>query len=106
MTPEQMAELRKRVQGGECDPMLKRCLEEIERLRTEGVPGVMHDVDKSFYKLVVSERDAERHLNDQRKLEIHLLKDEVEHLKKHTECELGSDCPCYQQGYEASSEAG
>ena len=30
---------------------------EIARLRSEGVPGVMHEVDKSFYDLAIAERN-------------------------------------------------
>jgi hypothetical protein len=38
-------------------PELERRDAEIERLRREGSPGVMHDVDKSFHDLAVKERD-------------------------------------------------
>jgi hypothetical protein len=31
--------------------------EEIERLRHEGTPGVMHEVDRAFYDLTVAQRD-------------------------------------------------
>ena len=31
--------------------------DEVERLRAEGTPGVMHAVDKAFYDLTVKERD-------------------------------------------------
>ena len=31
---------------------------EIERLRTEGSPGVMHATDKAFYDLTIKQRDA------------------------------------------------
>jgi hypothetical protein len=33
---------------------------EIARLRSEGVPGVMHEVDKSFYDLAIAERNFAR----------------------------------------------
>jgi hypothetical protein len=36
-------------------------LAEVERLKREGTPGVMHAVDKAFYDLTVKERNAERH---------------------------------------------
>lgn len=35
-------------------------LAEVERLRAEGAPGVMHAVDKSFHDLAIKERDYER----------------------------------------------
>jgi hypothetical protein len=34
---------------------------EVERLKREGTPGVMHEVDAAFYRLTVDERNAERH---------------------------------------------
>lgn len=37
---------------------------EIERLNREGVPGVMHAVDRAFYELAVNERDYERQRYD------------------------------------------
>jgi hypothetical protein len=33
---------------------------EITRLRAEGVPGVMHEVDRAFYDLVIAERNYHR----------------------------------------------
>lgn len=37
-----------------------RLAAENEQLRREGVPGVMHEVDKSFHKLAIQERDYAR----------------------------------------------
>ena len=31
---------------------------EVVRLKKEGTPGVMHEVDTAFYRLVVKERDT------------------------------------------------
>jgi hypothetical protein len=39
---------------------LDRARAEIERLKREGVPGVMHEVDQSFYDLAVKERNYAR----------------------------------------------
>jgi hypothetical protein len=33
---------------------------EITRLRAEGVPGVMHEIDRAFYDLVTAERNYHR----------------------------------------------
>jgi hypothetical protein len=33
---------------------------EIARLRSEGVPGVMHEADKAFYDLTIAERNFAR----------------------------------------------
>jgi len=45
-------------------PHLRRQLAErdaeIARLRKEGVPGVMHEVDRGFYDLAIQERDYAR----------------------------------------------
>ncbi len=30
---------------------------EVERLKREGTPGVMHEVDRAFYDLAIKERD-------------------------------------------------
>ena len=59
MNEEQMAELKKRVLGGECDPMLRLCLKEIERLRLHVSCDLGSDCP---------------------------------------DCDLGSDCPCYITG--------
>lgn len=40
---------------------------EVERLRREGSPGVMHKTDRAFYDLTVTERDYERRRVDQLK---------------------------------------
>lgn len=33
-------------------------LDEVDRLETQGTPGVMHEVDKAFYNLTVQQRNA------------------------------------------------
>lgn len=43
---------------------------EIDRLRRDGVPGVMHSVDQSFYNLAIKERDAAWAKIEQLKTEI------------------------------------
>jgi hypothetical protein len=42
-------------------PGVHALCDEVERLRREGSPGVMHEVDRAFYELTVKERDYERH---------------------------------------------
>lgn len=57
---------------------------EIERLRREGSPGVLHEVDQAFYDLTVKERDAARAEVEGLRREI-ALKNEgyaVEHTKR------------------------
>lgn len=39
---------------------IQQLISDLERLKTEGSPGVMHEVDRAFYRLVVKERDAAR----------------------------------------------
>ena len=51
---------------------------EVERLKTEGTPGVMHEVDRAFYKLTVKERDAERHKVDALTAELQAWRDECD----------------------------
>jgi chromosome segregation ATPase len=53
---------------------------EIARLKREGVPGVMHAVDKAFYDLTVTERDYERQTVDALKQEIARLRDALAYL--------------------------
>jgi hypothetical protein len=47
---------------------------EIERLKIEGVPGVMHEIDKAFYDLTVTERDYERTERDHERRKVDALR--------------------------------
>lgn len=49
-------------------------MSEIDRLKEEGSPGVMHEVDRALYDLVVKERDFER-------LRVDDLKEEIRQLR-------------------------
>jgi hypothetical protein len=49
----------------ETDPDIGVLIAEVERLRREGSPGVMHKMDRAFYDLTVKERDHERRRVDQ-----------------------------------------
>lgn len=59
------------------EPRLKK---ELLRVAKEGTPGVMHDVDKSFYKLAIKERDAERHRVNRLTAEVKELKDKIKEM--------------------------
>jgi hypothetical protein len=47
---------------------------EVERLKREGTPGVMHEVDKAFYDLALKERDFYSELAGRRLAEIIALR--------------------------------
>jgi hypothetical protein len=49
----------------ELDPDIGVLIAEVDRLRREGSPGVMHKMDRAFYDLTVKERDYERRRVDQ-----------------------------------------
>lgn len=53
---------------------------EITRLRREGVPGVMHEIDKAFHKLAIQERDYARTQVANRDAEIGRLQARAEAL--------------------------
>jgi hypothetical protein len=59
---------------------IERLEAEIDRLKREGTPGVMHEVDKAFYDLTVTERDHERQTVDALKQEIARLRDALAYL--------------------------
>lgn len=48
--------------------------EKLDRLRCEGVPGVMHEVDKAFYDLAITERNFARFQVANREAEIAQLR--------------------------------
>jgi hypothetical protein len=54
------------------EPVCPRC--EIDLLKTVGSPGVMHDIDRGFYELVIKERDLERARNDRLTAEAQVLR--------------------------------
>lgn len=58
------ANVRPKALRASLDKEVEKLKQEIVRLAKEGTPGVMHEVDKSFYKLAIKERDAERHRVD------------------------------------------
>ena len=53
---------------------------EIERLKQEGSPGVLHEVDQAFYDLTVRERDHERQRVDRLAAEIEALRKALVYL--------------------------
>lgn len=66
------------------DDEVTKLKQEIVRLAKEGSPGVLHDVDRAFYKLAISERDAERHRVDMLRLANKELEAKVEELEAKT----------------------
>lgn len=57
----------------------------LARLRLEGTPGIMHEVDKSFYDLVIKERDYARTQVENRNREIGELRATVAQLRAELE---------------------
>lgn len=58
-----------------------RLAAELARVKTEGTPGVMHEVDRSFYNLVIQERDYARLQVENRNQQLGELRAEVQRLK-------------------------
>jgi chromosome segregation ATPase len=54
---------------------------ELAKLRTEGVPGVVHEVDKAFHALAIKERDYARVQTGNRDLELGEMRSQIGELK-------------------------
>lgn len=68
-----------------CTNVINALEQEIARLKKEGVPGVMHEVDAAFYRLAIKERDFERQRVDALAAEIegcHTLMDATGEITK------------------------
>ena len=63
----------------EMDAEITRLQAEITRLRAEGVPGVMHEVDRAFYDLAITERNYYRVQVENRDATIAQLQRRLEH---------------------------
>jgi FtsZ-binding cell division protein ZapB len=55
--------------------------QELEDLRRNGVPGVIHEVDRAFYDLAVKERDLERAKVDRLEAELRSARDHITRLQ-------------------------
>lgn len=56
--------------------------QELEDLRRNGVPGVIHEVDRAFYDLAVKERNLERMKLDRMENEVNQLKSALESTQR------------------------
>lgn len=68
---------------------LRRDLElahtELEKIKREGVPGVVHEVDLAFHKLTITERNHAWAESENRKQRIDKLEVEIERMKRRLE---------------------
>jgi hypothetical protein len=64
---------------------------EVKRLRREGVPGVMHEIDQAFYDLAIQERNLERSQNEQLTRERDDLLAELDRLRGRVNRAKGAD---------------
>lgn len=55
---------------------------EVERLKRDGIPGVIHEVDRAFYDLAVKERNLERMKLDRMENEVNQLKGALESTQR------------------------
>lgn len=69
-------------------------LAEVQRLKREGSPGVVHAVDKSFHELAIRERDFERGRADRLACEVQRLRDRLALLERRAH-PMDYDSPAY-----------
>ena len=86
--PDRLAEIEERwgVHEPDFEPLdvcngdVKWLIAEIKRLKVEGTPAVMHEIDKAFYNLTVKERDLAWIQVDRLRAERDVLAAQIEKL--------------------------